>query len=59
MTKYCDIYRLFRTVAKPRPCDNQLLIIYVVGGITTTEAKQIKDAVSSYHTNVQVSNEII
>ena len=39
-------------VSKPRPSDHPLLIVFVVGGITPTEVKQMKDAVSK--SNVQV-----
>ncbi|XP_021340934.1 sec1 family domain-containing protein 2-like [Mizuhopecten yessoensis] len=46
--------RLFRTVAKPKPSDNKVLIVFVVGGITATEAKLIKDAVTSHHSDTQV-----
>lgn len=45
---------LFRTVSKPRPSDHPLLIVFVVGGITATEMKQIKDSVTSLKPSTQV-----
>ena len=50
------ICRFFRSVtSKPRPSDHPLLIIFVVGGVTATEAKQIKDVVLSHQPNTEVS----
>ncbi len=42
-------------VSKPRPGDQSVLIIFVLGGVTLTELRQIKEAVSASKTNVQVS----
>src|SRR6218665_3954680 len=47
--------RLFRTVSKPRPSDHPLVILFVIGGITCTEVRQIRDVVSAAKSNVQVS----
>lgn len=47
-------FGLFRAVAKPRPSDHPLLILFVVGGITSTEVKQIRDTVHSYKPDTQV-----
>lgn len=47
-------FGLFRTVAKPRPSDHSLMILFVVGGVTSTEVKQIRDAVNSYKLDTQV-----
>ncbi|XP_033732096.1 sec1 family domain-containing protein 2-like [Pecten maximus] len=47
-------FGLFRTVAKPKPSDNKILIVFVVGGITATEAKLIRDTVASHNSDTQV-----
>ncbi|XP_074654254.1 sec1 family domain-containing protein 2-like isoform X2 [Tubulanus polymorphus] len=47
-------FSLFMSVSKPRPNDNPLLIVFVLGGTTPAEVKLIKDTVSSYKTNTQV-----
>ena len=46
--------RLFRTVAKPRPSDHPLLILFVVGGVASSEVKLIKDTVNMYKPETQV-----
>ena len=43
-------------VSKPRPSDHPLLIVFVIGGVTPTEVKQIKDAVAASKTSTQVSS---
>lgn len=47
--------RLFRGVGKPRPSDNPVLILFVIGGISCTEVKQIRDLVSQLKPNIQVN----
>ncbi|XP_060064250.1 sec1 family domain-containing protein 2-like [Ylistrum balloti] len=47
-------FGLFRTVAKPKPSDNKMLIVFVLGGITATEAKMIRETVASHHSDTQV-----
>ncbi|CAG2202188.1 unnamed protein product [Mytilus edulis] len=47
-------FGLFRTVSKPRPSDHPLLIIFVVGSVTSTELKQIKDLCASLKLSSQV-----
>ena len=52
----CKIYicfRLFRNVSKPRPNDHPILIVFVVGGVTATEVRLIKELAAK--TNLQVS----
>jgi len=46
--------RLFRAVSKARPGDQPLLIIFVIGGVSSTEVRQIRDVVAAAKTNVQV-----
>jgi len=45
---------LFRAASKPRPGDQPLLIIFVIGGVSSTEVRQIRDVVASAKTNIQV-----
>nr|XP_054770138.1 sec1 family domain-containing protein 2-like [Lytechinus pictus] len=47
-------FRLFMNVGKPRPSDHPLFIIFMVGGITCSEVKQIKETVASLSPNTQV-----
>ena len=51
----CYHCRLFRSVAKPRPCDHPLMMLFIVGGITTSEVKQIRDTVNLYKPDTQVN----
>ena len=47
--------RLFRNVSKPRPSDHLSLIVFVIGGTTCTELRQIRDVVASCKSNIQVN----
>lgn len=47
-------FGLFRTVTKPRPSDHPLLILFVVGGVTSSEVKLIKETVNIYKPDTQV-----
>lgn len=47
-------HRLFRGVGKPKPADNPLLILFIVGGVNCTEVKQIRDLVNQSKSNLQV-----
>jgi len=47
--------RLFRAASKPRPGDQPLLIVFVIGGVSSTEVRQIRDVVASAKTNIQVN----
>ncbi|XP_064616933.1 sec1 family domain-containing protein 2-like [Liolophura sinensis] len=47
-------FGFFMNVRKPRPSDHPLLVIFVVGGVTSTEVKQIRDVVSSHKSTTQV-----
>lgn len=49
------VLRLFRAASKPRPGDQSLLIIFVIGGVASTEVRQIRDVVASAKTNIQVN----
>ena len=42
-------------VSKPRPSDHPLLIVFVIGGVTSTEVRQIKEVVSSAKPDTQVN----
>jgi len=39
-------------VSKPRPSDHPVLIVFIIGGTTCTEVRQIVDAASK--SNIQV-----
>jgi len=41
-------------VSKPRPSDHPVLIVFVIGGVTVTEARQIQEVVSATKSNMQV-----
>jgi len=41
--------------ARPRPNHHPLLILFVVGGVTCAEVRQIQDIAASHKTNVRVS----
>lgn len=47
-------FSLFMNVAKPRPSDNPLIIIFVIGGITSTEVKQIKETLAAVRADSRV-----
>lgn len=47
-------FGLFRGVTKPRPSDNPLVILFIVGGVTCTEVKQIHDLVNQYRSDIQL-----
>lgn len=40
--------------ARPRPSNHPLLVLFVVGGVTCAEVRQIWDIVASHKSNVQV-----
>ena len=41
-------------VSKPRPTDHPLLIVFVIGGVTATELKQVKETLAASTSKVQV-----
>ncbi|XP_035308293.1 sec1 family domain-containing protein 2 isoform X6 [Cricetulus griseus] len=47
-------FSMFMKVSRPHPSDHPLLILFVVGGITVSEAKMVKDLVASLKTGTQV-----
>ncbi|KAG8504958.1 Sec1 family domain-containing protein 2, partial [Galemys pyrenaicus] len=47
-------FSMFMKVSRPHPSDHPLLILFVVGGITVSEAKMIKDLVLSLKPGTQV-----
>ncbi|XP_028347641.1 sec1 family domain-containing protein 2 isoform X3 [Physeter macrocephalus] len=44
----------YQAVSRPHPSDHTLLILFVVGGVTVSEAKMIKDLVPSLKPGAQV-----
>jgi hypothetical protein len=47
-------FGLFRAVSKPRPSDHPLMVIFVIGGITAAEVRQVREAVTLSKSNVQI-----
>ncbi|KAM8969889.1 LOW QUALITY PROTEIN: sec1 family domain-containing protein 2 [Sarcophilus harrisii] len=47
-------FSMFMKVSRPHPGDHPLLILFVVGGVTISEAKMVKDLVSSLKPGTQV-----
>lgn len=47
-------FSMFMKVSRPHPGDHPLLILFVVGGVTVSEAKMIKDLVPSLKPGTQV-----
>nr|XP_035948931.1 sec1 family domain-containing protein 2-like [Halichoerus grypus] len=47
-------FSMFMKVSRPHPSDHPLLILFVVGGVTVSEAKMIKDLVPSLQPGTQV-----
>ncbi|GAB5570825.1 sec1 family domain-containing protein 2 isoform X1 [Prionailurus iriomotensis] len=46
-------FSMFMKVSRPHPSDHPLLILFVVGGVTVSEAKMIKDLVPSLKPGTQ------
>ncbi|KAK1175961.1 sec1 family domain-containing protein 2-like [Acipenser oxyrinchus oxyrinchus] len=46
-------FSMFMKVSRPHPSDHPLLILFVVGGVTLSEVRLIKDVVSSHKSAVQ------
>lgn len=53
--KYCSMLLTWQ-VSRPHPSDHPLLILFLVGGVTISEVRVIKDLVSTYKPGCQVSN---
>lgn len=47
-------FSMFMKVSRPHPSDHPLLILFVVGGVTVSEAKMVKDLVASLKPGTQV-----
>ncbi|XP_049742858.1 sec1 family domain-containing protein 2 [Elephas maximus indicus] len=47
-------FSMFMKVSRPHPSDHPILILFVVGGITVSEAKMVKDLVPSLKPGTQV-----
>ena len=54
LTCYNFSCSLFMSSARPRPSNHPLLVLFVVGGVTCAEVRQIWDIVASHKSNVQV-----
>ncbi|KAJ6668568.1 hypothetical protein lerEdw1_012050 [Lerista edwardsae] len=49
-------FSMFMKVSRPHPSDHPLVIIFMVGGVTVSEVKMVKDLVSTHKPGVQVQN---
>nr|XP_006819040.1 PREDICTED: sec1 family domain-containing protein 2-like [Saccoglossus kowalevskii] len=47
-------FGLFMNVNKPRPNNHPLLILYVIGGVTSSEIRMVKEAVAAHRSSIQV-----
>ncbi|XP_004681353.1 PREDICTED: sec1 family domain-containing protein 2 [Condylura cristata] len=47
-------FSMFMKVSRPHPSDHPLLILFVVGGVTISEAKMVKDLVLSLKPGTQI-----
>ncbi|ELV12644.1 Sec1 family domain-containing protein 2 [Tupaia chinensis] len=47
-------FSMFMKVSRPHPSDHPLLILFVVGGVTVSEAKMVKDLAASLKPGAQV-----
>ncbi|XP_053433483.1 sec1 family domain-containing protein 2 isoform X2 [Nycticebus coucang] len=47
-------FSMFMKVSRPHPSDHPFLILFVVGGVTVSEAKMVKDLVASLKPGTQV-----
>lgn len=48
-------FSMFMKVSRPHPSDHPFLILFVVGGVTVSEAKMVKDLVMSLKPGTQVA----
>ncbi|XP_040190813.1 sec1 family domain-containing protein 2 [Rana temporaria] len=47
-------FSMFMKVSRPHPADSPLLILFVIGGVTVSEVRMMKDLVSTLKPSVQV-----
>ncbi|MEE6462076.1 hypothetical protein FKM82_001482 [Ascaphus truei] len=47
-------FSMFMKVSRPHPADPSLLILFVIGGVTVSEVRMVKDFVSTLKPGVQV-----
>ncbi|XP_015270205.1 PREDICTED: sec1 family domain-containing protein 2-like [Gekko japonicus] len=47
-------FSMFMKVSRPHPSDHPLLIIFLVGGVTVSEVKMVKDILSAHKPGAQV-----
>lgn len=48
---YIWICSLFMSSALPRPASNDCIILFVIGGITSAEVRQIREIVAKHNVN--------
>uniref|UniRef100_H9GAL4 Sec1 family domain containing 2 n=1 Tax=Anolis carolinensis TaxID=28377 RepID=H9GAL4_ANOCA len=47
-------FSMFMKVSRPHPGDHSLIIIFMVGGVTVSEVRMVKDLVTAHKPGVQV-----
>ncbi|CAM5108828.1 unnamed protein product [Eretmochelys imbricata] len=47
-------FSMFMKVSRPHPSDHPLLILYMVGGVTVSEVRMVRDLISAHKPGVQV-----
>lgn len=47
-------FSMFMKVSRPHPSDHPLLILFMVGGVTASEVRMVKDLISAQKPNFQV-----
>ncbi|XP_026539674.1 sec1 family domain-containing protein 2-like [Notechis scutatus] len=47
-------FSMFMKVSRPHPSDHPILVIFMVGGITVSEVRMVKDLVAAHKPGVEV-----
>uniref|UniRef100_K7FBX1 Sec1 family domain containing 2 n=1 Tax=Pelodiscus sinensis TaxID=13735 RepID=K7FBX1_PELSI len=47
-------FSMFMKVSRPHPKDHPLLILYMVGGVTVSEVRMVRDLISAHKPGIQV-----
>ena len=58
-TYYVSINSLFMSSARPRPASNDYILLFVIGGITSAEVRQIRETVTKHNTTNKLVRIII
>ncbi len=50
----CCSYSFFTNLTKPRPDDNPLLIVFMVGGVSVAEVRAVNEFIANMKPNLEV-----